>query len=161
MAIDAFLKLDKINGESRDKTHEKEIDVLSWSWNMSNTGSAHYGGGAGTGKVQISDVTIVKRVDSASPELIHHCATGEHIASGKLTLRKAAGRNALEYLTIEMKEILVSGVQEGGDNGADVSMETVTLNFGEFKIVYTPQDDTGGAGTPVDFAYDIQSNEVK
>ncbi len=71
MAVDMFLKLDGVNGESKDKTHIKDIDVLSWSWGMSNSGSAHVGGGAGSGKVNVQDVSVTKYIDSSSPKLMH------------------------------------------------------------------------------------------
>jgi hypothetical protein len=45
MAVDMFLTLDGVKGESEDKNHPKQIGVLSWSWGMSRSGSAHVGGG--------------------------------------------------------------------------------------------------------------------
>ena len=42
-----FLKLDGIEGESRDARHAKEIDVTSWSLGVTNAGSGHGGGGGG------------------------------------------------------------------------------------------------------------------
>ncbi|HYZ71955.1 MAG TPA: type VI secretion system tube protein Hcp, partial [Chthoniobacterales bacterium] len=69
MAVDMFLKINGVDGESKDKAHSKQIDVLAWSWGLSNTGSAHVGGGAGSGKVNVQDISITKWVDSASPKL--------------------------------------------------------------------------------------------
>ena len=60
MAVDMFLKLDGVNAESKDKVHGKEIDVLSWSWGMANSGTAHLGGGAGAGKVNVQDLCVSK-----------------------------------------------------------------------------------------------------
>ena len=37
MAFDAFLKLDGVKGESFDNTHKGEIDILSFSWGVSQT----------------------------------------------------------------------------------------------------------------------------
>src|SRR5271165_2374031 len=50
MAVDIFPDIDGVKGESKDKTHAKQIDVLSWSWGMSNNGSAHVGGDAGAAR---------------------------------------------------------------------------------------------------------------
>ncbi len=74
--VDAFLKLDGIKGESRTHKHKDEIEILSWHWGLKNTGSAHFGGGMGAGKVQVGDIQLVKRVDTASPALMSACATG-------------------------------------------------------------------------------------
>ncbi len=73
MAVDMFLKINDVTGESKDKVHTKEIDVLSWSWGMSNSGSAHVGGGAGSGKVNVQDIQVTKYVDSSSPKLMLAC----------------------------------------------------------------------------------------
>src|SRR5271155_141355 len=78
MAVDMFLKLDGVNGESKDKVHGKEIDVLSWSWGLTNSGSAHVGGGAGSGKVNVQDLCVSKYVDSSSPNLMLACCQGTH-----------------------------------------------------------------------------------
>ncbi len=60
MAMDQFLELDGIKGESTDKVHKEKIDVLAWSFSGSNSGSAHQGGGAGSGKSSFSDLSITK-----------------------------------------------------------------------------------------------------
>src|SRR5262245_21929107 len=101
MAVDMFLKLDKIDGESADKAHKGEIDVLAWSWGASNSGSAHMGGGAGAGKVNVQDISFTKYIDKSSPSLFLSCANGKHIPTATLVVRKA-GEKPLEYLKLEL-----------------------------------------------------------
>src|SRR5215204_6521956 len=101
MAVDMFLKLDPIKGESQDDKHKDEIDVLSWSWGMHQTGTTHQGTGGGAGKVSVQDLTFTHYVDKASADLIKACTKGDHIAKGTLVVRKAGGE-ALEYIKIEM-----------------------------------------------------------
>lgn len=96
MAVDMFLKLTDIEGEAQDKTHEKEIDVLAWSWGMSQSGTFHAGGGGGSGKANFQDISITKYVDKASMTLMGKVATGEHIAEATLIVRKAGGKDPLE-----------------------------------------------------------------
>jgi type VI secretion system secreted protein Hcp len=91
MAVDMFLKLDGVKGESKDKTHFQDIDILSWSWGMSNSGSAHQGSGAGSGKVNVQDVSITKYIDSSSPKIMLSCCDGAHFATAMITVRKAGG----------------------------------------------------------------------
>jgi type VI secretion system secreted protein Hcp len=110
MAVDMFLKLDGVNGESKDKVHGKEIDVLSWSWGMTNSGSAHYGGGAGSGKAPVQDLTVTKFVDKSSPNLMLSCCNGKHYGSALLTVRKAGGK-AIEYIKIKMAEVMITGLR--------------------------------------------------
>ena len=85
MAVDMFIKMDGIKGESGDKSHKEEINVLAWSWGMSNSGSAHLGGGAGSGKVNVQDLSLTKYIDKSSPDLMLCCCNGKHIAKAQLT----------------------------------------------------------------------------
>jgi type VI secretion system secreted protein Hcp len=158
--VDAFLALDGIQGESQDSVHTNQIDVLSWSWSLTNSGSAHFAKGMGQGKVQVGDIHIVKRVDSATPILMQAATTGTHIANGTLTVRKAGGTSALEYFVINLENILVSSVRTSSDTSSPVLMEDVSLNFGSFKVTYTPQEEAGSGGATVDFGYDIQQNKT-
>ena len=153
-----FLKKDGVDGESKDKTHLKQIDVLAWSWGLSNSGSAHVGGGAGSGKVNVQDISITKWVDSASPKLVVACCEGSHYSQVLLTVRKAAGKAPLEYVKITLSEVLVAGISTGGSGGEERLTENVTLNFGKFSMDYTPQQDDGSAGTAINAAWDVAGN---
>src|SRR5262245_47700891 len=101
MAVDTFLKIGTIKGESKDAKHASEIDVLSWSWGVSQTGTMAHGGGGGAGKANFNDFNFMHSVDKASPNLMLACATGEHIKEGTLVSRKA-GKEQQEYLIIKM-----------------------------------------------------------
>ncbi len=146
-AVDIFLKLGDIAGESQDKTHKGEIDVLAWSWGMSNSGTTHLGSGAGAGKSSVQDLSITKWIDKSTPAIMLQTLTGEHIKDALLTVRKA-GTTSVEFLKLEMKDILVTSVATGGNSGEDRLTETVSLNFGSFRLTYTPQNPDGSPGTP-------------
>ena len=157
MPVDMFLKLGDIKGESKDQKHKNEIDILAWSWGLTNSGSAHTGGGAGSGKVHVQDITVTKWLDLASTSIVSAVAQGKHIPEVTLVVRKA-GEKPLEYLTITMKEVIVTAVSTGGSGGEDRLTENITLNFAKFKIQYTEQADTGGAGAKPEFGFDIRAN---
>jgi type VI secretion system secreted protein Hcp len=160
MAVDMFMKIQGIDGEARDSKHKKEIDVLAWSWGMSNSGSAHMGGGAGSGKVNVQDLSFTKYVDSASPKLMLACCNGKHYDEAMLTVRKA-GEKPVEYIKIKMSEVLVTSLSTGGSGGEDRLTENVTLNFAKVNVDYTPQDDKGSAGTAIPMSWDIAENIQK
>ncbi len=158
MAVDMFIKLDGIKGEAQDKSHKGEIDVLAWSWGVSNSGSVHVGGGAGAGKANFQDLSFTKWIDKSSPILMLHTANGKHIGSAVLTVRKA-GENPLEYLVITLTEVMVSSLSTGGSGGEDRLTENVTLNFAKIKVEYQEQNKQGGAeGGKVPFTWDIPAN---
>ena len=160
MAIDMFIKIGDIEGESEDGKHAKEIDVLAWSWGMSQSGTTHMGGGGGAGKVSVQDLSITKFIDSATHALIQACSNGTHYPEAKLVVRKAGGKEALEYLKVTMKEVLVSSLSTGGSGGEDRLTENVTLNFAEFKVEYTPQVGEGGGGAVKTATWNIPKNEA-
>jgi type VI secretion system secreted protein Hcp len=157
MTVDVFLKLDDVKGESVDSKHKDEMDLLSWSWGMSQSGTTHSGGGGGAGKVSVHDLSVTKYIDKASPTLQLSCCNGKHFKEGLLTVRKA-GEHPLEYLKITMKEILVTSVTTGGSGGEDRLTENVSLNFAEFKTEYTPQKPDGSGDAAVEAAFNIAEN---
>jgi type VI secretion system secreted protein Hcp len=159
MASDFFLKIDGVQGESRDSRHKGEIEVLSWSWGESNP-AAPADGGAGAGKVAIQDLSYSANVSTATPVLVQACATGKRFASAVLTVRKPSAANDFEYLTFSMTDVGVASVQEGGSGGEDSLVESVTLAFRSFHLQYTPQNAKGAAGTPVQAGWDLEANQA-
>jgi len=158
MAMDMFIKFTPdVKGESKDKSHGKEIDVLAWSWGMSNSGSAQVGGGAGAGKVNVQDLSFTKYIDSATSPLMLAACNGTHYDECLLTVRKA-GETPVEYVKIKLTEVIVTSISTGGSGGEDRLTENVTLNFAQVNFDYTPQDDKGKAGTVVTMGWDIAGN---
>src|SRR5215510_1551623 len=96
-AVDYFLKIDSVEGESQDATHKAEIDVLSWSWGESNSGTMAFGGGGGAGKVSMQDFHFTMNVNKSTPALMQGCANGTHFPTAVLTCRKA-GKEQQEFL---------------------------------------------------------------
>lgn len=157
MAVDAFLKMD-LKGESVVDGHENEIQILSWSWGMSQTGTTHRGTGGGAGKVNVLDLNFTHFVDSASPNLALACCTGKHFKEAVLTVRKA-GEKPLDYFILTMTDVIVTSVSTGGSQGEEMITENVTLNFAKLKESYQPQDNKGGkAGGAIEIEYDIAKN---
>jgi type VI secretion system secreted protein Hcp len=157
MAVDMFLKLGDIKGESVDDKHKDEIDVLSWSWGATQSGTTHLGSGGGAGKVAVQDLHITKYTDSASPNLWLHCCTGKHYDEATFIVRKA-GDKPLEYLKIKMSEVMITSITTGGSGGDDRLTENVTLNFAKFKQEYTPQKADGSGGAAIEGTFNIAHN---
>jgi type VI secretion system secreted protein Hcp len=157
MAVDMFLKLDGIKGESKDHKHKDEIHIESFSWGLSQTGTFGAGGGGGAGKVNVHDISITKYLDKSSPALMLHCCNGKHIKEGFVTVRKA-GEKPLEYLKIKLEDILVSGVQHAG-HGTENLTESLSLNFAKFKMEYMHQKEDGSGEPGGEMGWDTKKNE--
>jgi type VI secretion system secreted protein Hcp len=155
---DGFLKLDGIKGSSVDSKHKGESDIDSFSWEMSQTGSGHRGSGSGAGKVDIQDIEIRKEPDLSSPSLMLASASGKHIAKGKITIRKA-GENPLDYLTIDLEQILISHYKiSHADTGDVTPTESFRINFGKMKLEFWTQTDKGAKGDNANFSWDVLQN---
>jgi type VI secretion system secreted protein Hcp len=158
MASDSFIKIGDIKGESHDDKHKDEIDILSWSWGVSQTGTMAYGGGGGAGKASFQDIHFTHHVDKASPVLALKCATGEHIKEALLTVRKA-GKGQQEFYVVKLSDLLVSSVQTSGADAQGVPMESVSLNYSKIHLDYKPQKADGSLDAPVAFKYDLKANK--
>jgi type VI secretion system secreted protein Hcp len=159
-AVDFFLKLDGIDGESQDAKHKGEIDVESWSWGESQAGSHAGGGGGGAGKVSMQDFHFVMKVNKSSPKLLLACATGEHIKKATLVCRKA-GKEQQEYLKITLSDLLVSSFQTGGSEGSSVlPMDQISLNYTKIEYEYKEQKVDGTLGGAIKAGYDLKANKA-
>ena len=156
MASDIFAKIGDIKGESLDDKHKDEIEVLSFSWGVANTGTASPGSGGGAGKATFQDLTIVHNVDKAAPNLLKACATGVHIKDATITHRKA-GKGQQEFLIFKMSDVIITGVTHGGSSGA--YSESVSMAFAKVDLEYKPQKPDGSLDAGIHFKYDLKANK--
>jgi len=155
MAVDMFIKIGDIKGESRDKTHKGEIDVLAWSWGMSNCGSAHQGGGMGAGKVNVQDLSFTKYIDKSTTSFIKALVTGDHMDTVTLAVSKAGGKQE-DYLTIKLTSAMVTSYSTGGSGGEDLLTENVSISFAKFDVEYFAQNDKGVVASAGTVGYSVE-----
>jgi type VI secretion system secreted protein Hcp len=156
--VDYFLKVEGVEGESTHEGHRNEIDVLSWNWGVSNSGSFGSGGGGGAGKATFSDISITKTLDKSSPILFKMCATGQHIEEVKLKGSKILTNKKIseDYYTITLSDVVVSSYQQSGSSGDQIPTESISFNFAKIKVEYKPQNPDGTLGDPVIAEYDLR-----
>jgi type VI secretion system secreted protein Hcp len=159
MALDTFARIGDIKGESLDSKHSGEIDVLSWSWGVMQTGNLAHGGGGGAGKASFQDFTFTHHIDKASPLLMKSCATGTHIKDATITVRKA-GTGQQEYLVIELTDVLVTSVMPSLESEQGATHEGVTLQSVKVDLEYKPQNPDGSFDVGLHFKYDGRANRV-
>jgi len=157
MAVDYFLKIDSIPGESTDAKHKNEIDLQSWSWGESNAGKSDAGGGGGSGKVNMQDFHFTMRINKASPKLFLACASGQHIKEALLTCRKA-GKDQQEYLKIKFSDLLIASYQTGGSGGDEVPLEQISFNFSKIEQTYAARKPDGTLDSPVVHNWSVKTN---
>jgi len=158
-AVDYFLKVEGVDGESADHKHKGEIELESWSWGEAQHGTHASGGGGGAGKVQMQDFHFTTKISKASPKLMLACATGEHIKKAVLIARKA-GKEQQEFYKITLSDVLVSSYQTGGSGHSSViPTDQVALNFAKIEIEYKEQKVDGTLGAATKAGYDAKANQ--
>src|SRR5437762_7588357 len=135
-AVDYFLKIDGVEGESQVKGQEGAIEVLSFSWGASQSGNVAHGGGGGAGKVSMQDFHFTMRAGKATPKLFLACATGQH-AKQAVLIGMRGGEAPQQFLKYELADVLISSYQAGGQPPADATpFEAVSLNFAKIQVEY-------------------------
>jgi type VI secretion system secreted protein Hcp len=156
MASGIFAKIGNIKGESLDSKHKGEVELLSWSWGVAQSGTMAHGGGEG--KASFHDFNFTHHIDKASPVLLKACATGEHIKEATITVRKA-GKGQQEFLIIKMNDVIITSVDLSGTGDAPATAAHVALQFAKVDLEYKPQKADGSLDAGLHFKYDIKGNK--
>lgn len=158
MAVDIFLKIAGIPGESRDGKHKDEIEVLSYSWGLSQGGTAAAGAGAAAGKASFQDFSFTMPVSKASPKLWLACASGQRLADATLTVRRA-GEQQLEFLVYSLSDCAVTSYQQGGAEGDVIPTDQVSINYAKIDTSYKEQREDGSVGAETRAGWDLKQNQ--
>jgi type VI secretion system secreted protein Hcp len=157
MSVDFFLKVDGAAGEATDTGHSGEIKIHSWSWGASQVTSVSGSGGSGAGKASLSEVTIMKDMDQASPELFKALVKGTHIASVVLTAQKAVGdTSGKPFLTVTLNEVFVTSQQISGSS--EIPSESVSFSYNQIKMDYSKQNEQGALTSTGAVTYNVKTN---
>ena len=147
MASEIYLKVDGVDGEATADKFEKQIVLDSFQLGAHNPTSIGTGGGAGSGKVTLSNFTVSKRTDTSSVPLFLACCKGTHFENAVVTVRRAGG-DQIKFLTYTFNVLFVEDINWSGGAG-DEPVETLSFAYGSVEMGYTPQDSTGGEGAEI------------
>ena len=158
--FDAFLKIDGINGETDDKMFPQHIELLSYSFGSTQTGSFQYGGGGATGKVQFQDFHFSKRCDDSTVYLFDACASGKHIPKCEMSLRKATGAGGQTvFYKATFEDVLISSQTISGQGSGDpIPTESISFNFSKLTQAYGKQKADGSVSPLVPKGWDQKKN---
>lgn len=157
MAVDVFLKIDGIDGESNDAKHKGEIEIESFSWGVSSPEAGGAGGGGGAGRVTMEDFSFTTPVTRASPKLFLACVERRRIKTALLTVRRAGGQQH-DFYKVTMSDVQISAWKQA--SGAELPMDQVSMNFGKVQIAYTGQRPDGTPGDTVTAGWDSKNTKI-
>lgn len=161
MAIDVYLQIEGIKGESADSAHQGWIEVVSAQWGVSQpvieTGSA--AGGRTSGRCEYSSMSLVKLADLASPSLMQHCANGKTIAKAKLEFMRADGDGTrVKYDEVDLENLLIANMEQTVTEGS-ILCDRIGLRFAKVKWKYSQQKVGGGMGGSTAGGWDLSCNK--
>ncbi|HEU0044672.1 type VI secretion system tube protein Hcp [Sphingomonas sp.] len=160
MSADFFLKIDGIEGECTKRGHEKEIDIHSMSFGVSQPLQVGRGGaGLSAGKASFGEIHFTKFTDKASPKLFQAAGGGTHIPSVVFTSQKAAGDKPMLYYKVTLTDVMVSSFQNAGASGSEMT-EQVSIGYSKIEFEYIEQGKTGGAGAKNMASFNVVEGEA-
>jgi type VI secretion system secreted protein Hcp len=162
MAIDVYLQIDGIKGESTDDKHKEWIECTSVNWGVRQprSATASTGGGHTAERCEHDEVVFTKLADLSSPILLQTCSAGKTIPKAKLEFMRADGQgDRIKYFEIELENVLIGAIKPEVDEGS-IIQEKVGLKFSKIKWKYTQQKVTGGAGGNTSGGWDLATNKV-
>jgi type VI secretion system secreted protein Hcp len=162
MAVDVYLQLEGIKGESSDDRHPGWIECVAVHWGITQprSATASTGGGHTAERVEMDEVTFIKHADMASPILLQACSMGKTLPKAKLEFMRADGQGVrIKYFEVELENVLIGHVQSAVQPG-DILAESVGLKFSKVKWKYTRQTIGGGSGGNTAGGWDLAANKV-
>lgn len=162
MAIDVYLQIDGIKGESQDDKHKDWIECAPVNWGLiqPRSATASTGGGHTAERVELEEVTFSKMADLSSPILMQTCAMGKAIPKAKFEFMRADGNGSpIKYFEIELENVLIGAISPGIEAGS-ILHEQVSLKFSKVKWKYTQQKIGGGGGGSTVGGWDLAANKV-
>jgi type VI secretion system secreted protein Hcp len=162
MAIDVYLQIDGIKGESTDDKHKDWIECTAVNWGVSQprSATASTGGGHTAERCEHKEVVFSKLADLASPILLQTCSAGKTIPKAKLEFMRADGQgDRIKYFEIELENVLIGSIMPTVEEGS-IIQERVGLKFSKIKWKYTQQKVSGGAGGNTSGGWDLATNKI-
>lgn len=158
MAIDMYLKVQGVTGESKDSNHTGWIDALSFNWGAEQPGNMSVGGGGGAGKVNFHDLSVQTMIDKGTPAVLKFCASGKHVDKVELSVCKAGG-SQIEYSRIVLEDVLVTKTSFTGVGMTDNVLVTYYFQASKLNLHYWEQSGQGTKGAETKSGWDVKQNK--
>jgi type VI secretion system secreted protein Hcp len=162
MAIDAYLQIEGIKGESSDDKHRDWIEVshVAWGVHQPRAATVSTAGGHTNGRAELQNIIFHKLADLSSPILLQTCAAGKTIPRAVFEFMRAdSDSKPITYFKIELENVMIANVLPDSGEGGTIS-EHVQLAYSKIKWSYTRQSIRGGAQGTTSGGWDLASNKV-
>jgi len=172
--IYVVFKSGDIKGETRDAKHsaDKAIEVSSWSHviQQPKSATASTAGGHTAERTEHGEMIFVKDIDAASTKLWQAASAGTVYKDVEIFFYRAlggsnttqTGNKRVNYLKIQLKNVVVSHVSTNITGGSDIPTETFGLRYSAVQWTYndSPLDGATAKNTNVSGMWNLAKNEV-
>jgi type VI secretion system secreted protein Hcp len=156
-AVEYFLKVDGIPGDSADAAHSGEIEAESFGWGETHAGTTQGAGpGLPAGRTQVQDLNVTMQMSKASPLLMQACATGRRIGTVTLTVRKT-GQQPVDFFVVKLSDVVITSYHTGGSAHADLPLDQIAFGFAKIELEFRPQRPDGSFDQSVRASWDVRS----
>ena len=154
------LKALGIDGESKKQGHEKQLEMDTWSFSITQTGSAARGEAAATGRVNMNDFSFGKLLDKSSPMLMRAGMKGEYIDNIIFFAQKTGtiGGQYVDYLRVTFRDCIISRYQNFPGQADAPPAEDIAFSFKSVKMDYKFVDEKGKPGALFSGGFDSKEN---
>ena len=162
MAIDVYLQLEGIKGESADSQHQgwMECEMADWMLTQPKSATSSSSGGHTAERCEHSTVALRKVSCLATPILLQYCSMGKTIPSAKIEFFRADGAGTrVKYFEVEMSDVLISQVAPQVQEG-EVMSEHLSLQYAKVKWKYVQQKIGGGSAGLTVGGWDLSLNRI-
>lgn len=160
--IDAYLKIEGINGESEDDKHKNWIEVSNvlYAINQPRAETVSTAGGLTSGRAELFPINFTKLADIASPVLLQTCAAGKTIPKATFEFVRADGDGKpITYFKIDIENLMIASITPDSGDGGVIS-ERVQLAYARIKWNYTRQSIRGGTQGNTSGGWDCSANKI-
>lgn len=162
MAVDVYLQIDGIKGESADAEHLNWMELTSVHMGViqPKSATASTSGGHTAERCEHRTLSITKLADLASPILMQTCSSGRTIPKAKIEFMRADSDGfPVKYYEVELENVLIGNIDQQVSVG-DILHETIGLKFSKIKWRYTQQKISGGVGGNTAGGWDLATNRM-
>jgi type VI secretion system secreted protein Hcp len=161
MAIDVYLHLEGIKGESSDEGHRGWIECQYLDWRIYQPKSATSSSSGNTAeRCEHSSLAIRKLSDLSTPILLQTCSMGTTMPSGKIELFRADAQGGrIKYFELELTNLIVGDVAPEIYEG-EILSEHLSLKYSKVKWRYAQQKVSGGSNGLTAGGWDLSTNRI-
>ncbi len=151
-----FLDLPGVPGDSQVKGFEKQIELNSFQFGLSNP--VQMATDKVRGKATFSEFVVTKKLDKASPALMLRTANMAAFPSARLQVTRSSATGESTVVRYCLTNVQLTSFSQSGSGGGDLPSESVSLSYGTIVQSYTEQSADGKPGDVFTSGWDVIGN---